>query len=96
MTDMTFRLIDPAEKLDFSVDWSDWLDSGILISGTPVWTIFPTGPTLSDQSNTNTQATIFVSDTTLGVVYQLTCKIVTTKSVPQTAERTIALRCDQR
>lgn len=93
---MVFRLIDPDEKLDSTVDFSSWLDSGLEISGTPVWTISPTGPTLSDQSNTTTAATIFVADATLGVVYSLSCKIITTKSVPQTAERTIMLRCAQR
>ncbi len=93
---MTFRLIDPDEKLDFTANFASWLDSGIEIAGTPIWTIFPTGPTLSDQSNTVSAATIFVAGATLGVVYYLSCKIVTTKSVPQTAERTIVLRCDQR
>ena len=93
---MAYRLIDPDDKLDFTVDWGDWLDTGVEISGTPTWTISPTGPTLSDQSNTTTAATIFVSAATLGVTYLLQCEIVTNKAVPQTAERTITLRCEQR
>ncbi len=93
---MTFFLIDPDEKLDYSEDWSDWLDTGVLITGTPVWSIFPTGPTLSDQVDTTTKSTIFISGTTLGVVYSLTCKITTDATTPQTAERTVALRCEER
>ncbi len=93
---MAYRLIDPDEKLDFTVDWSDWLDSGVIISGTPTWAISPTGPTLSDQVTTTTNSTIFVSLATLGVTYLLSCKIVTDAATAQTAERTITLRCEQR
>ncbi len=91
-----YRLIDPDDKLDFSVDLTDWLDAGVLISGTPTWTIFPTGPTLSDQADTTTRSTIFVSGATLGVTYLLQCKLVTDAVTPQTTERTIALRCENR
>ncbi len=93
---MSYRLIDPDDKLDFSQNFSSWLDAGVLISGVPTWTIFPTGPTLSDQADTTTKSTIFVSGATLGVVYLLSCKIVTNASTPQTSERTITLRCEQR
>ena len=93
---MSFKLIDPDEKLDFTVDFSDWLDTGVNINGTPIWTISPTGPTIEDQSNTTTAATIFVSAATLGVVYLLSCKIVTDAATPQTAERSITLRCETR
>ena len=93
---MSFRLIDPDEKLDFSVDFSSWLDAGVLISGTPAWTINPTGPTLDDQADTTTKSTIFVSDATLGVVYLLSCKAVTDAATPQTMERSITLRCETR
>ncbi len=93
---MSYRLIDPDEKLDFTVDWSDWLDAGVLVSGTPTWAISPTGPTLSDQVGTTTTSTIFVSLATLGVTYLLSCKMITDAATPQTAERTITLRCEQR
>ena len=96
MINMTFRLIDPDEKLDFSIDWSSWLDSGVLIAGTPTWAISPTGPTIDGQVDTTTTSAIFVSGATLGVIYLLSCKIVTDATTPQTAERTITLRCEQR
>lgn len=93
---MTFRLIGPDEDLDFTVSWASWLDTDVLITGTPVWTIFPTGPTLSDQSNTTTTATTFVSSATLGVVYLLSCSMTTDAGVTQTPKRSIALRCEER
>ncbi len=93
---MSFRLIDPDEKLDFTIDFSSWLDTGVLIVGTPTWSISPTGPTLSDQADTTTKSTIFVSGATLGVVYLLSCKAVTDATTAQTSERSITLRCETR
>ena len=93
---MTLRLIDPDETLDFTIDFSSWLDAGITITGTPVWSISPTGPTIANQSNTTTAATIFVSSATLGVVYLLSCSITTNAATPQTSERSITLRCETR
>lgn len=93
---MSYRLIDPDEKLDFSVDFSDWLDAGILITGIPVWSISPTGPTLSGQVDTTTKSTIFVNGATLGVVYVLSCKATTDAATSQISERSITLRCETR
>lgn len=93
---MSFRLIDPDEKLDFTLDFTSWLDTGVDISGTPTWTVSPTGPTLSNQADTIKKSTIFVSEATLGVVYLLSCKIVTNAATPQTSERSITLRCENR
>ncbi len=93
---MSYRLIDPDEKLDFTLGFSSWLDSGVVITGTPTWSISPTGPTLDDQVNTTTTATIFVSGATLGVVYLLSCKITTDATTAQTSERSITLRCETR
>ena len=92
---MSFRLIDPDEKLDFTEDWSSWLDAGVTISSAS-WSIDPTEPTLSGQVDTVTTSTIYLSGCTLGVVYRLQCRIVTNKATPQTAERTITLRCEHR
>ena len=93
---MAFRLIDPSDKLDFTEDFTDWLDTGVDISGTPTWSIDPTGPTLSDQADTTKKSTIFVSGATLGVVYVLSCKIVTNATTAQTSERSQTLRCETR
>lgn len=90
-----YFLIDPDAKLDYTEDWSDWLDAGIEIDSV-VWSIDPTGPTLSNQTNTITAATTFVEGCTVGVVYRLSCKITTTATFPQTDERTVAIRCEQK
>lgn len=92
---MAYLLISPSGDLDYSEDWSDWLDTGVTIT-TATWAIFPTGPTLDGQIDTTTSSRIFVSGCTLGVVYLLTNNIVTSFSTAQTAERTIALRCEER
>lgn len=93
---MSYRLIDPQEKLDFSVDWNTWLDTGVSVSGASTWTIDPTGPTLSNQTDAANISTIFVADATLGVVYLLTCQVTTDAATAQIAERSIALRCEHR
>ena len=93
-----YHLIDPDSKIDFTISFSDLLDTGVELDLTPipVWVITPTGPTLSDQANTTTSSTIYVSSATVGVVYLLSCKIITDAATPQTFERSIAIRCEQR
>ena len=91
---MSYRLIDPDAKKDFSLDWVDWLDAGVTIDSA-VWSIFPTGPTLSDQVDATPISTIFVSGCTNGVVYELTCTITTDAATPQIDDRSITLRCQE-
>lgn len=67
---------DPHEVLDYLVDWSDQLDTGDTIS-TSGWTVTPSGPTLSIQSNTTTTATTFLAGGTSGVDYTLENTITT-------------------
>ena len=97
---MPYRLIDPDEKLDYSCDWSTFLDDGGSPSDTittSTWSITDAGspvPTLSGETNTTNSATVFVKGCTLFEVYRLSNKIVTAQG--RTAERTITLRCAQR
>ena len=42
------------------------------------------------------RATIYVSNTIIGVVYRLTCEVVTSASPAQTTNRTLTLRCEHR
>lgn len=93
---MTYRPIDPDVKIDHSINWTNWLDPGVNIVGNPTWTIYPVGPTLSDTSIVGNIATVFVAGCVVGVVYKLTCHIVTDAAVAQTQERSIELRCDHR
>ncbi len=97
---MPFLLIDPQETLDYTCDWSTFLDDGGSPSdtiSTSSWTITDAGspaPTLSGETNTSNSATVFVQGCTLGEVYRLSNKIVTAQG--RTAERTHTLRCEQR
>jgi len=60
--------------LDFSVDWTQWLDDDTLSS--VVWTV-PSGITKHDENNSSYIATIWLSGGTLGQSYDIVCSITT-------------------
>ncbi len=99
---MAYLLIDPGETLDYSFDWSEFLDEGGSPSDaivTSSWAVTPQAgsppaPTLSGQANNLRATSVFVSDATLGAIYQLTNTIAT--AAGRTAERSITLRCENR
>lgn len=94
---------DKDEQLDYSVDWSRWLDNGITIStvswfvdnASGVKTAFTAGSVvngLQNVANTNT-STVATINLALGInntEYKLHCRI--TDSSGSIAERTIKLR----
>lgn len=88
-----FYLIDPSTKVDYSIDWSDWLTAGDTVS-TSVWEISPLGPTLSGSSMTSTSTATFIEGCVLGSVYRLTNRISTAQG--RTDERSFVLRCEER
>jgi len=77
---------DPQAILDYSVDWTDWLETDT-ISGV-AWTV-PTGITQTAVSNTTKIATIWLSGGTAGVSYDITCRITTNGG--RTDERSISI-----
>ena len=85
-------LKDPDADLDYGVDWSDWLQSGEVIS-TSSWTV-PAGITTHDEAKTDTGTTIWASGGTVKTSYDLTNKIVT--DAARTDERTIRITVEQR
>ena len=94
---MAYLLIGPGEALDYACDWSDFLGSG----GSPAdtiagasWSISPSGPVLSGESFTSTNARVEVSGCSVGIVYRLTNAIQTTAGL--SAERSITIRCETR
>lgn len=100
---MPYVLIDPQEKLDYTCDWSTFLDDGGSPSDTvsaSSWEIAPqsadspTEPVLSGATNTTNSTTVFVANCRLGEVYRLSNRIETT--LGRVAERSVILRCDQR
>lgn len=96
---MAYRLIDPDETLDFSMDWSDFLDDGSPTDSisSSSWSIEGGGsptPTLSGGVTNGDVTSIFLSGCEVGEVYRLSNKIVTSQG--RTAERSWTLRCAQR
>ena len=81
----------PAEKLDWTFNWDDedWLGSETI--STSAWTVGPTGPTVSNQTNDATTATCRITGLTYGVQYVLKNDIVT--SGGQFGTRSIVIRC---
>ena len=88
-----FRLIDPDEKLTFSVEWSPWLATDDTITSAS-WAITPTGPTILDLGESGTVVSASVDNCTRGEIYRLTCDMVSTDG--ETGQQSIALRCDHK
>jgi hypothetical protein len=66
---------DPASRLDYPIDWSDWLEDGDTIT-VSAWTV-PAGITVATSSNTTTTATVWLTGGTLGQTYELVNHITT-------------------
>lgn len=89
---LTSFLKDPDSILDYSFDWSDWLESGESISSHIV--VVDSGITVDDSGYSSTVVTIWLSGGTAGTNYNIACKIVTSES--RTVERSITIRCRER
>lgn len=84
---------DPSAKLDYSVDWSEWLsDIGDTIA-TSSWAV-SSGLTKTIETNTTVSATVWLSGGIPGVIYQATNHIVT--AAGREDERTITIRVQDR
>lgn len=84
---------DPAAKLDYSCDWSDWLeDIGDTIVSS-VW-FLDAGIVKVSESNNTMKATVFISGGTSGVIYGAVNHIVTAGG--REDERTITIRVQDR
>lgn len=68
---------DPDETVDYVVDWSDQLDAGDTIIGTPVWTVSPSGLTVDDEDNDTTTTTVWLTAGTANTDFQVECTITT-------------------
>ncbi len=94
---MPYRLIDPDETLDYSCDWTAFLeDAGSPTDAiqTSAWSIVPVGPMLSGEGLGANVASVFVAGATLGQVYRLSNRVSTLQG--RTAERSVTLRCENR
>ena len=67
----------PLAKLDYSVDWSQWLGAAETITAVE-WTV-AAGLAVTDSSHTGTTATVWVSGGSVGTRYSLVCAITTSE-----------------
>lgn len=80
---------DPAATLDYSVDWTEFLDTGEAISAS-TWTV-PDGITQVTTSFTDTKGIIWLSGGTLGKSYEIVNRITTDNNPARIDERTIVI-----
>ncbi|HZT29229.1 MAG TPA: hypothetical protein VFA33_05065 [Bryobacteraceae bacterium] len=71
---MTFTK-DPNAVLDYSVDWSKWLAGDQIEEST--WSVSDSALAVSDETNSATQATAWLSGGAVGQSYTVTNKITT-------------------
>lgn len=96
------RKQDPADRLDYGVNWQKppkpFLQDGETIT-TSTWTLYTTawvvasGPTLDDDTHTDTTSAVFVSDLVKGVTYFLTNHIVTSEG--REKDESVTLICEE-
>lgn len=79
----------PDDKIIVPLDWSDFLGSAQI--STVTWEA-DSGITLSDESNTTSTTTNYVSGGTKGNDYNLRCTITTNETVARTESRNIEIR----
>ena len=86
---------DPGATLDYSFDWTDWLDAGEAIA---TYAVTVDGVTLDSQSRDGAVVTGWVSGGTAGpgVVASITCEITTDALPSRTDQRTIYLKIRER
>jgi len=83
-------LQDPAETLDHSIDWSDFLATDTVAAS--AWSVTPAGPTLSQESigAAATSTACYLAGVALGQVYRLANQITT--AAGRIAERSLTVR----
>lgn len=71
-----FTQKDPADILDYSIDWSQWLAAGDFIS-TSTWTSYNPAITLATNNFGTATTTIWATGGTAGEVYNIGNVIIT-------------------
>lgn len=82
---------DPSAVLDYTVDWTDWLEADTISSSS--WTI-PVGLTKDSEAATTKKATVWLSGGALAQFYTVTNRVVTAGG--RTDERSIVIVVAQR
>jgi hypothetical protein len=80
----------PTDKLDYTIDFTSWLNLVSDVINTVAWTV-PPGITQSDLSNTSYTATCYLTGGTRGQRYPIDCKITTNAATPRIKTASIAV-----
>lgn len=80
---------DPEAVLDYSVDWTDFLETAETIFSSQWFS--PAGITVDSNGHTNKVATVWLSGGTVGSSYELTNRITTDNDPARVDERTIII-----
>lgn len=89
---MRVKLQDPAETEEYTIDWADYLGTDTVSSAD--WSVSPTGPTTTGDSNDTRYTSTLLSGVSHGTIYTLTCEMTTAGGL--TGERSITIRGAQR
>jgi len=83
---------DPAATLDYTLDWSRWLDTDTIASSQ--FTATPNTITIANQTNTTTDCTVWLSGGQMGTEYTITNTITT--AAGRIDERSFTVRIQNR
>ena len=89
---MTSFIKDPDAVLDYSIEWSKWLAGDQVRTST--WTVSDTAIEASNDSNTATRTTVWLSGGVAGQSYTVTNRITT--SGGRTDERSFVIQVQDR
>ena len=84
---------DPAAKLDYTVNWADWMAAGDTITGA-TWSASGGTVTFSGDTHTPTAATTFIEGGTVGDKITVTNRITTAQG--RIDERSFIIRIKER
>lgn len=81
----------PNATLDYSIVWKGWLTAGETIAGSE-WDVSPEGTlTIDDESQSTTDAIVWLTGGTLGASYLVTNTITTNSTPPRIDSRTFQI-----
>lgn len=85
---------DPDATLDYTFDWSNWLEDGEAIASRNV--TVENGITLDSSDFASPHITVWLSGGTAGETYDVTCEITTDNLKPRTDQRTMKIEVKER
>lgn len=92
--EFTAPVKDPDSRLDYEMDWTDWLREGETITAFEVFNASAPGLTIGAVFQANGKVVWRVSGGILGAAYIVTCRVTT--SADRADDRSVRFRVGQR